>query len=110
LVRYKSLGELEHLLLLAVMRLGEDAYGVPIRREVEARTGRSVSSGSIYPTMDRLEGQGLVESEVSGPFGERGGRSRKYFALTPAGEAILLNAHSMYASMWEGFEPGRTPG
>ena len=102
--RFKSLGELEHLLMLSVMRLDGDAYGVSIRREVEERTGRSVSPGSIYPTMDRLEEQGLVESELSDPIDERGGRSRRYFRLTPEGHAILRHARRMYDAMWEGFE------
>jgi PadR family transcriptional regulator len=104
--RHKSLGELEHLLLLAVMRLGEEAYGVTVRREIEGRTGRPVSLGSIYPTMDRLEAQGLVRSEVSGPFRERGGRSRRYFHLTAAGRSMVDRAYEMYAAMWEGFRTG----
>ncbi len=101
--RHKSLGELEHLLLLAVMRLDGEAYGVTLRREIEARTGRPVSLGSIYPTMDRLEEQGLVESESSGPFRARGGRSRRYFKLTAEGLSLIDRAFEMYAAMWEGF-------
>ena len=62
---WKSLGEFEHLLLLAVMRLGDEAYGVTIQREIEERTGRPVSLGSIYPTMSRLEERGYVTSVMS---------------------------------------------
>ena len=100
----KGLGEFEHLLLLAVMRLGEDAYGVTMRREIEDRTGRPVSLGAIYPTMDRLEERGLVRSSMSAPTGERGGRSRRYFTLEPAGERALEHQRRMLAAMWAGFE------
>ncbi|RMH23637.1 MAG: PadR family transcriptional regulator [Gemmatimonadetes bacterium] len=105
--RHKSLGELEHLLLLAVMRLGEEAYGVTLRREIEARTGRPVSLGSIYPTLDRLEAIGYVSSRMSDPTGERGGRRRRTYRLEPAGEAAVRRARDMLEAMWEGFEPER---
>ena len=104
--RWKSLGEFEHLLLLAVMRLGEDAYGVTIRREIEERTGRPVSLGAIYPTMDRLEERGYVTSAMSRPTNSRGGRSRRYFHLEPSGRAMLDRARDMIAAMWEGHETG----
>ncbi len=100
----KGLGEFEHLLLLAVMRLGDNAYGVTMRREIEERTGRPVSLGAIYPTMDRLEDRGLVRSSMSAPTGERGGRSRRYFSLEPAGERALEAQRQMLAAMWAGFE------
>lgn len=100
----KGLGEFEHLLLLAVMRLGDDAYGVTMRREIEERAGRSVSLGAIYPTMDRLEERGLVRSFMGEPTGERGGRRRRYFRLEPAGERALEAHRRMLASMWAGFE------
>ena len=100
----KGLGEFEHLLLLAVMRLGDNAYGVTMRREIETRTGRSVSLGAIYPTMDRLEERGLVSSSMGPPTGERGGRSRRFFRLEPAGERALRNTHAMLSAMWEGHE------
>lgn len=100
----KGLGEFEHLLLLAVMRLGDEAYGVTMRREIEARTGRTVSLGAIYPTMDRLEERGLVSSRMGPPTGERGGRSRRYFRLEPAGERALRAQRDMLASMWNGHE------
>lgn len=104
MARHKSLGELEHLLLLAVMRLGDDAYGVTIRREIEERTGRPVSLGAIYPTMDRLEALGYVSSKMSAPTGERGGRSRRYFTLESAGEAAVQRTRDMIDRMWDGFE------
>ena len=100
--RWKSLGEFEHLLLLAVMRLGADAYGVTIRREIEERTGRPVSLGSIYPTMDRLEERGYVTSAMSRPTRSRGGRSRRYFRIEAAGMAVLHRTRDMIAAMWDG--------
>ena len=74
------LGEFEQIVLLALLRLGENAYGVPIRQEIEDRTGRPVSVGALYSTLDRLEGKGLVSSFFSDPRPERGGRSRRYLA------------------------------
>lgn len=100
----KHLGEFEHLLLLAVLRLGEDAYGVTVRREIEERTGRSVTLGAIYPTMDRLEQKGYVTSRRSEPTGERGGRSRRYYRLQPEGREALDRARAAFSSMWDGIE------
>lgn len=105
----KGLGEFEHLLLLAVLRLGDDAYGVTMRREIEKRTGRPVSLGAIYPTMDRLETRGLVRSYMGAPTGERGGRSRRFFRLEPAGEQALETQRRRLRSMWEGFEAALEP-
>jgi DNA-binding PadR family transcriptional regulator len=103
--RRRSLGEFEQLLLLAVLRLGEEAYGVTVRREIERRTGRSVSLGAIYPTMDRLEEKGLLTSCMGEPTGERGGRSRRYFTVLPAGVEALHRARATFLAMWEGLEP-----
>ena len=103
----QSLGEFEHLLLVAVMRLGQDAYGVSMKAEIEDRTGRSVTLGAIYPTMDRLEARGLVESDMGQPTGGRGGRSRRVFAITPAGVVAAQKAYAVFQSMWEGVEPGQ---
>ena len=106
----KTLGELEHLLLLAILRLSDDAYGVTMRREIEERTGRPVSLGSIYPTLDRLEEKAYVSSSMSEPTSERGGRSRRYFRLEREGEVALERAHARFTAMWEGFEPGKGVG
>ncbi len=100
----KSLGEFEHLLLLAAMRLAERAYGVTLRREIEARTGRPVSLGSIYPTMRRLEEGGFVTSEMSEPVPTRGGRSRRFYRLTPEGLAIVVRQREMIEAMWDGHD------
>ncbi len=93
----QNLGELEQLLLLAVMRLGDDAYGAAIRQEILDRTGRSITPGAIYPTLDRLERRGLLRSWAGDPRAERGGRARRHFAATPTGvrhvrESLRLTA------------------
>ena len=80
-----TLGELEQVLLLALLRLGGDAYGAAIRAEILERTGRSVTPGAIYPTLDRLEARGLLRSRMGGAMAERGGRARRYFKITAAG-------------------------
>lgn len=101
---WKALGEFEHLLLLATMRLADDAYGVTLRQEIEERTGRPVSLGSIYPTMHRLEVGGFVTSLMSDPVPTRGGRSRRFYRLTPEGLAIVVRAREMISAMWDGHE------
>ena len=98
------LGEFEQVVLLAVQHLGPEAYGVTIRREIEARTGRKVSHGAIYPTMDRLEAKGYVSSSVGAPTAERGGRSKRHFKLEPAGLEALERSRDMLAAMWRGVE------
>lgn len=99
-----GLGEFEQMVLLALMRLGEQAYGASIRAEILARTGRSITPGAIYPTLDRLEQRGLVTSHWSEPTHERGGRSRRHFALTRAGTAELRRAWQQTASLAQGLE------
>jgi DNA-binding PadR family transcriptional regulator len=105
----KNLGEFEHLLLLAVLRLGEGAYGVAIKREIEGRTGRAVTLGAVYPTMDRLEARGLVTSELGQPTAERGGRSRRLFQVSSRGAEALAKAHHVFSAMWEGLDPAQLP-
>lgn len=103
------LGEFEMLVLGAVLRLGDDAYGVTVRQEIERRTGRSASIGAVYATLDRLEEKGLVLSRVSDPRPLPGGRARKFFALTSAGAQSLAHARRALDRMFEGLgpEPGR---
>ena len=98
----QTLGEFEHLLLVAVLRLGEGAYGVSMKAEIEERTGRSVTLGAIYPTMDRLEARGLVTSSMSEPTGGRGGRSRRVFEVTPQGVEAARKAYDAVRAMWDG--------
>ena len=99
-----SLGELEHLILLAILRLGDQAYGVPILREIEERSGRRLNPGSIYPTLDRLERKGLVRSRMGTVTRERGGRAKRFFRLEPAGLERLRATRALFQSMSRGFE------
>jgi len=103
------LGEFEQVVLLAIMRLGPDAYGVTIKDEIEARTRRSVSLGAIYPTVDRLEEKGFVISRAGEPTAERGGRSKRHIKISPAGLRALRRSHKMLAALWDGFEQEVTP-
>lgn len=100
-----SLGEFEQLVLLAVLRLGEKAYAVTIRQEIEERTGRAVSRGAIYITLDRLEKKSYLASRMADATAERGGRARRYYELKPVGAAALRDSWSAMRKMWEGMEP-----
>jgi PadR family transcriptional regulator PadR len=107
----ESLGEFEHLVLLAVLRLGEDAYGMRVRREISDRTGRDVTIGAVYATLDRLEGKGLLAAALSEPTPERGGRAKKSFHLTGSGIEAVNRSRQEMASMADGLVfplPGRT--
>ncbi len=107
------LGEFEQLVLLAVVRLAPDAYGMTVRRESAARTGREPAIGAIYAPLDRLEGKGLVRSAEGPPTAQRGGRAKRLFELTAAGEAALREARRALLSMSEGlalFGDGPLPG
>src|SRR5580692_7978335 len=88
------LGELEQLVMLAVMRLDEDAYAVSIRDQIEARTGIDLGRGSVYVTLARLERKGFLRSAFGEPTPERGGKAKRCFALTPAGTGALAQAEA----------------
>jgi len=96
------LGEFEQLILLALARIGDGAYGVTIRETLVERTGRQPSFGAIYSTLRRLESKGLVRSEWSEPEAVRGGRTKKLVSLTPRGRAALQESHSAVMRMAEG--------
>lgn len=96
------LGELELMVLLAVVRIGEDAYGVPISKELLNLAGRDVALGSIYAALDRLEDKGLVTSSLGDPTPERGGRAKRYFRATPAGLRALKAARTALTNLWTG--------
>ena len=96
------LGEFEQIVLLSVLRLGDEAYGVPIRREIEVRAKRKVTIGALYATLDRLEAKGYLSSWFADPTPRRGGRSKKYFKLLPAGEQALVRYKAMLDRMWFG--------
>jgi DNA-binding PadR family transcriptional regulator len=88
------LGEFEIFTLLAILRLGDDAYGMRIRQELEAQAERPTSIGALYSTLDRLEQKGLLQSSLGEATAERGGRAKKYFALNPSGRQALRKSLS----------------
>ena len=98
------LGEFEQSALLAVAHLDDHAYGVTIRKEIERRTGRSISIGALYTALDRLERKGFVASTMSDPTPERGGRSKRHYVLRPAGATALREARARLERMWAGLE------
>ena len=100
-----TLGEFEQVILLAIVQLGEGAYGTAIRREIEARGGREVAVGALYTALERLERKGYVTSSMSEPTAQRGGRSRRQFAVAPAGAAALTRSRELLAKMWQGIGP-----
>lgn len=104
MARREHLGEFEQIVLLAIVRLGDEAYGVPIRVEIERRTGRALTVGALYRTLDRLEDKGYVASGFSDPTPERGGRSRRYFKVKPLGVRALRACRQALAAMWEGLD------
>ena len=96
------LGTLELSVLLAVSRLGDEAYGLLVRRDLAARTGRDYSVGAVYTTLQRLEDKGLLTSHATDPLPVRGGRSRRHFTLTGAGARAIRDAQRHAASIWAG--------
>jgi PadR family transcriptional regulator, regulatory protein PadR len=102
------LGEFEHIVLLAVLRLGDGAYGVTVRQEIQARTGRDVSIGAIYATLARLEAKGLVNSRAGEPTAERGGRAKRFFRVTAHGLRSVNEAQRILKRMLDGLEPVRS--
>jgi DNA-binding PadR family transcriptional regulator len=100
----RSLGEFEQLVLLAILQAGEEAYAVPIIREIENRTGRAVSHAATYIALRRLEAKGLVSSRLADPTEERGGRAKRYYQIVPAALPRLRDSRDALLSMWEGLE------
>ena len=98
------LGEFEQIVVLALLRLGKNAYGVPIRHEIEHRTKRAVSVGALYSTLDRLEAKGYVASWFADPTAERGGRSKRYFRVEPLGLKAVKRSQKALAVMLEGLD------
>lgn len=96
------MGEFEQLVLLAILRLGNEAYGMEIREEIDKQTRRDVSYGAVYTTLDRLAAKAYVSHELGEPTPERGGRARKYFRVEPAGREALRDTRRALTVMWEG--------
>jgi len=101
----EALGSFELMVLLAILRVGEDAYGVPIARELEESSGKDVLLGSVYAALDRLEGKGLVSSRVGDPTPERGGRAKKYVKVTAKGVREIRDTQRTLVRLWRGL-PG----
>jgi len=97
-----SLGELESLILLAVLRCGDEAYGIPVRDEIHRRAGRALTLGTVYKTLARLEAKGLLRTTVGDPEPRRGGRRRKLYHLTGAGRTALQHTLTTLQRMTHG--------
>jgi PadR family transcriptional regulator, regulatory protein PadR len=98
------LGEFEQVVLLAILRLGDEAYAVSIRDEILDCTGRDVGRGSIYITLDRLETKGYLRSRLADPTPERGGRAKRYYALRPKALEALKESRRALVALWRGLE------
>jgi DNA-binding PadR family transcriptional regulator len=94
------LGEFELMILLAVIHLGEEAYGVPISRELEAQRGRDVSVGSVYAALERLQSKGLISSSLGDPTPERGGKAKRFFRITKEGLRQVHETRAVLKKMW----------
>jgi PadR family transcriptional regulator, regulatory protein PadR len=98
------LGEFELLVMLAVIRLGEGAYGVPISREIEEQTGRDVAFGTVYATLERLQQKGFVRSNLGDATPERGGRAKRYFRVTATGLRTVRETRQNLIRLWRGLQ------
>jgi DNA-binding PadR family transcriptional regulator len=102
----EALGEFEQMVLLAILHLGDEVYGVPIVDEIERRTGRTVAPAAVYITLRRLEQKGLLSSWMSDPTPERGGKARRFVKVTRAGLTLLRGSRHVIDQMWKGLDPG----
>ncbi len=98
------LGELEQLILLVVLRLGEGAYGNPIREQLREAAGRRLARGAMYTALERLEQKGCLRSTMGEPLPERGGRPRRYFTVTATGRGGLRQSRRVLLGLWDGLE------
>ena len=98
------LGELEQMVLLAVLQLKEEAFGISVMNELRERGSREVSRGALYVTLDRLEAKGFLDSRLGDPIPGRGGRPRRYLSVTEAGIEALQESRATLARMWEGLD------
>ena len=105
IMTHQGLGEFEQMVLLAIVPLQGEAYGIPIVEEIERRTGRSVARAAVYVTLRRLEEKGFVSSWMSDPTPERGGKPRRYVKLNSDGARALREARQVTERMWQGLDP-----
>lgn len=99
------LGEFEQIVLLALLHLKENAYGMTIRMEINERIGRDVSIGAVYTTLERLEKKGFIVSKMGETTPQRGGKAKRYFHITPNGKGKLNEARKNFEIMWQGLGP-----
>jgi DNA-binding PadR family transcriptional regulator len=104
--RRENLGNFELMVLLALMRVKENAYGLPILEEIEARIGREVALGSVYAALARLETKGFVTSRMGEPTRERGGKAKRYFKVTTNGMREVSGVRRELVSLWQGLQTG----
>ena len=102
---HHALGEFEQLVLLAIVHVRNDAYGIPIVDEIERRTEREVSRAAVYVTLRRLEDKGLVSSWLGESTAERGGKPRRYVSIEPTGLRALKESRKVAEQMWRGLDP-----
>ena len=95
------LGEFELMIMLAVVHLGDEAYGVPICRDLETHRKREVSVSSVYAALDRLEAKGLIASRLGDATPERGGRAKRYFRVTQQGHTALAESRRLLTTLWQ---------
>jgi len=98
------LGELEQMVLWAILRFDGEAYGTPVLEALEERADRAVTPGALYATIDRLEEKGVIESRLADPEPGRGGRRKRYLSVTPLGQEALRSARATWMRLWEGLE------
>jgi DNA-binding PadR family transcriptional regulator len=99
-----NLGEFEQLILLAILRLGDGAYGVTIRAELAERGGRTVAPGALYTALERLEAKHAITSRMGDPTPQRGGRAKRYVKVTPLGREALTRALQAYERLMDGLD------
>ena len=100
----EGLGEFEQLVLLALLRIGEEAYGVTVHQELEARTGRDVALGAVYKTLARLEAKGLIAARLGEPTAERGGRRKRHYLVLATGRHALARSLAALRRMTTGVD------
>lgn len=98
----RLLTDFELMILLAILRLGEEAYGVPVAREIEAVTGRQLTRAAVYTALDRLERTGLVTSTLGDPTPQRGGRAKRFLRVTGKGLRAVRHTKQAFTALWNG--------
>jgi DNA-binding PadR family transcriptional regulator len=97
-----TISNFELMVMLALVRLGDEAYGVPISEEIEAHSGHDVAVGSVYAALERLQGRGLVTSRMGEPTAARGGRAKRYFKITGKGAKVVQDTQRTLTRLWNG--------